>query len=263
MNNTSLILPGQSPNSSARKGMSGHHSARAITHTWLTPRWLLASLGEFDLDPCAAPNPRPWDTAKTHFTAPGQDGLSLAWDGRIWLNPPYGGQEGDWLSKLARHGAGTALIFARTETEAFHREVFAKADALLFLAGRLFFHFPDGRRADANAGAPSVLCAYGPDDAEILRHSGLKGQFVGLKMPILLHMVMQPDAQTVEGATWRDVVLDALRLVGGTAKLSELYAFLENHPKVKASTHWREKIRQTVGRLGVPKVGQGQYALAL
>ncbi len=263
MINASFPQTGPAPSRNLRKGMSGHQSARAITHTWLTPRWLIAALGEFDLDPCAAPNPRPWDTARNHFTAPDQDGLSLAWDGRVWCNPPYGGQEGEWLSKLARHGEGTALIFARTETANFHREVFAKADALFFVEGRLYFHHADGRQAKANAGAPSVLCAYGPDDAEILRHCGLKGQFVGLKMPVLLHMVLQPEARSGEALSWREVVLDALRKAGGTAKLSDLYSFLESHPKVKGSAHFREKIRQTVGRLGLPKVGPGQYSLAL
>ena len=35
---------------------------------------------------------------------------------------------------------GIALIFARTETEGFVREVWGKADAVLFLHGRLNFH---------------------------------------------------------------------------------------------------------------------------
>jgi hypothetical protein len=180
----------------------------------------------------------------------------------VWLNPPYGGQEAQWLAKLARHGQGTALIFARTETEAFQDEVFCKADALLYLRGRLHFHFPSGRRAKANAGAPSVLCAYGPDDAEMLRWCGLPGQFQGLKLPVLMHLVLVPEQKFTEGASWSEIVMDAFGKVGGTAKLSDLYAFLENHPRAKASTHFREKIRQTVGRLGIPKVGPGQYSLA-
>lgn len=243
--------------------MGGHHSARAGTHIWLTPPWVIKALGDFDLDPCAAPNPRPWDTAKTHYTAPAQDGLSLPWDGRVWLNPPYGDAVGRWLAKLGRHGAGTALIFARTETEAFHSEVFAKADAILFLEGRLFFHYPSGLQAEANAGAPSVLCAYGADDAELLRYSGIRGRFMGLKLPVLLHMVMTPDTLGEEKSTWREIVIEAMRGAGGAVKLSELYSYLENHPKVKATKFWREKIRQTIGRLGLPKIAEGQYALAL
>lgn len=54
------------------------------------------------------------------------------------------------------------------------------ASALLFLRGRLFFHRADGRRAAHNAGAPSVLIAYGARDAELLRGCGLAGGFVPL-----------------------------------------------------------------------------------
>lgn len=39
------------------------------TTVWLTPRDLLARLGQFDCDPCACDEPRPWDTAHTGDTA--------------------------------------------------------------------------------------------------------------------------------------------------------------------------------------------------
>jgi hypothetical protein len=240
--------------------MGGHHSADAGTHTWLTPLWLLQALGAFDLDPCAAPSPRPWDTARTHYTAPHQDGFRLDWFGRVWLNPPYGDEAGRWLNRLGRHGRGTALIFARTETEAFAEHVFGKADALLFLRGRLFFHYPDGRQAPHNAGAPSVLCAYGVDDAELLHDSGLAGHFVGLKRPVLLHLALSEPPPL---AGWKEVVRDTIAAMGGRAKLSDLYAALERHPKVQGSQHWREKVRQTVGRLGLVREGSGQYALGV
>jgi hypothetical protein len=243
-----------------RRGMGGHQSADAGTHTWLTPPRLLQALGVFDLDPCAAPAPRPWNTAKVHYTAPHQDGLQLDWFGRVWLNPPYGNEAMSWLSRLSRHGRGTALIFARTETEAFSEYVFGRADALFFLRGRLFFHYPDGRQAPHNAGAPSVLCAYGPDDAEILHDAGLAGHFIGLKRPVLLHLALF-DSAPAPG--WKEVVRDTIAAMGGRAKLSELYDALENHPRATGNIHWREKVRQTVGRLGLKREGGGQYALAV
>ncbi|WP_223160903.1 phage N-6-adenine-methyltransferase [Salinicola aestuarinus] len=84
---------------------------------WLTPPSILEALGSFDLDPCS-PVERPWDTASEHLTLH-DDGLSAAWRGRVWLNPPYGRETGLWLEKLAEHGDGIALVFARTETEMF------------------------------------------------------------------------------------------------------------------------------------------------
>lgn len=160
--------------------MGSHQSARAGTTTWLTPPDLIAALGPFDLDPCAAPSPRPWPTAARHIELP-EDGLTAEWSGRVWLNPPYSSAAWLWLSKLAEHGRGTALVFARTETAGFVSEVWGKAHALLFLHGRLHFHYPDGRRARANSGAPSVLVAYGWDDAERLRHADLDGTLVRLR----------------------------------------------------------------------------------
>lgn len=98
----------------------------------------------------------------------------------MWLNPPYGQQAAQWLARLADHGRGIALIFARTETAMFFEHVWEKATALLFLKGRLHFHYVDGTRAAANGGAPSVLIAYGADDAEILKQCGIAGAFVPL-----------------------------------------------------------------------------------
>jgi len=161
------------------RAMGSHQSARAETTTWLTPPWVINALGEFDLDPCAAPSPRPWPTARRHIELP-EDGLAAEWSGRVWLNPPYSFEAWKWLAKLADHGRGTALIFARTETEGFVRTVWRRASGILFLHGRLHFHYPDGTEAAANSGAPSCLVAYGPDDAEALQNSPLAGSFVPL-----------------------------------------------------------------------------------
>lgn len=158
--------------------MGGHQSALMLKDEWLTPPDLLRALGGFDLDPCApSADRRPWETAKYHFSVE-QDGLTRPWFGRVWCNPPYGLIASQWLARLAGHGNGVALIFARTETAMFFDHVWGKADALLFLRGRLHFHHVNGVRAAANAGAPSVLVAYGKRNAECLRTCGLAGHFV-------------------------------------------------------------------------------------
>lgn len=146
---------------------------------WLTPPHVLAALGPFDLDPCA-PAVRPWNMAKGHYCIEECDGLAMPWHGRVWLNPPYGASTAQWLRRLATHGDGIALIFARTETACWIEEVWAKADAVLFIAGRLHFHHVDGTRAAANSGAPSALVAYGRQNAACLKDCGIAGQFVPL-----------------------------------------------------------------------------------
>jgi hypothetical protein len=162
-----------------RRTMGSHQSAAMVSDVWLTPPHIVEALGPFDLDPCAAPEPRPWATAADHICLP-QDGLSHHWHGRVWLNPPYSSEAVKWLRKMARHGMGTALVFARTETGWFVETVWREASAILFIEGRLYFHRPDGSRADANSGAPSCLVAYGQRDARILGMSGIKGAFVKL-----------------------------------------------------------------------------------
>jgi hypothetical protein len=157
-------------------GMGSHQSANMKEETWLTPPEILEALGTFDLDPCS-PIQRPWDTAKNHYTIM-DDGLKQDWFGRVCCNPPYGRKTGPWLARLADHGSGIALIFARTETAMFVDEVWSKATAMLFIYGRLHFHHIDGTRAKANSGAPSVLIAYSEEDAEILYSCGIEGKYI-------------------------------------------------------------------------------------
>lgn len=121
---------------------TGAAGSEATTHDWLTPPEILAALGEFDLDPCASQY-QPWRTAREQFTIL-DDGLAREWAGRVWCNPPYGPHAAHWLERCAAHGDAIALVFARTETAAFHEHVWPKADAILFLRGRLQFRLPGG-----------------------------------------------------------------------------------------------------------------------
>lgn len=151
---------------------------QGLTDEWLTPPSIVQALGPFDLDPCS-PTVRPWPTAARHLTIE-DDGLSHSWEGRVWMNPPYGPATGVWLKKLADHGNGIALVFARTETAMFHEQGWNRADAMLFLRGRLHFHRVDGSRAKFNGGAPSVLIAYGVENVRRLASSEIDGRLVHL-----------------------------------------------------------------------------------
>lgn len=160
--------------------IGGHHRGhKGASNEWLTPPGMIRALGQFDLDPCSPVN-RPWDTARKHFTIV-DDGMSQRWEGRVWLNPPYGPETGKWLERLSEHdGGGVALVFARTETRPFQQFVWGRADGLLFIAGRLHFHYPSGQKAASNSGGPSVLVAYGSENVQALRDSGIPGALVEL-----------------------------------------------------------------------------------
>lgn len=141
------------------------------TTTWLTPRWILDALGEFGLDPCCPPE-MPWRTAKRMIHWP-EDGLAVPWEGRVWLNPPYGRNIEKWLDKMVEHWNGVALIFARTDTKWFQEYVFGCASALFFLNKRVRFCCPDGSLGGSPA-ASSVLVAYGDMEGVLLNGYGEK-----------------------------------------------------------------------------------------
>ena len=161
-----------------RGGIGSHQSVNMLKDEWLTPPGIIEKLGPFDLDPCA-PIKRPWDTAYKHYTIE-DNGLLQPWTGFVWCNPPYGLVAARWLERMAMHEHGIALIFARTETKMFFDWVWSKASALLFLEGRLFFHHVDGTKSTTNAGAPSVLVAYGEQAQIGLKCTTIPGKYIEL-----------------------------------------------------------------------------------
>lgn len=159
------------------KGIGGHTlPVRGKTSDWITPPHVLGALGQFDLDPCQCLC-QPWPCASRGYTVE-DDGLRLPWVGRVYCNPPYGDEAWPFLERMGEHGDGVSLVFARTETRMFQLHVWSRADAILFLAGRLHFHYPDGRRAKGNSGGPSILIAYGGRNVEALAACGLPGALV-------------------------------------------------------------------------------------
>lgn len=238
-------------------GMGSHQSARSASDQWLTPPAILEALGgadSFDLDPASLPD-RPWPTAKAHYTE-ADNGLMLPWFGRVWLNPPYSIElVTRFLGRMAAHDHGTALIFARTETDAFHRFVWGAAAGLLFLRGRLNFHHADGRRAAANGGAPSVLIAYGAEDRDILAAAPIDGHFVPLRLPFsVLARALAP--------TWREALEGFFADRDGPVALADLYRAFAGHPKTSGNPHWRDKLRQVLQRGAFERVEKGVWRRA-
>ena len=121
-----------------RKSMKGHQPQASKNVSWVTPKWILDALGEFDLDPCT-PDEMPWETALRRYTK-FDDGLIQPWEGRVWLNPPFD-KRGRWsfLKRMVEHGNGIALVSASTETEWFKEWVWKEVHEgrLDFTPGRL------------------------------------------------------------------------------------------------------------------------------
>ncbi|OLB76393.1 MAG: hypothetical protein AUI16_08900 [Alphaproteobacteria bacterium 13_2_20CM_2_64_7] len=162
--------------------LGSHQQTVGRSQVHITPKWIIDRLGPFDTDPCAA-DPRPWDCAAVNITEK-DNGLIRPWRGRVWLNPPFGRYEvAHWISRLAEHGHGTALLHARTETDWFE-PCWQRAFGILFMADRIYFYRPDGSRQPANSGAPPVLVAFGEQDLARLHGSGIDGILVTQWMKI-------------------------------------------------------------------------------
>lgn len=129
---------------------------------WETPpnlfEALAAEFGPFDLDAAAT-----HQTAKcARYYTPEVDGLLHPWEGRVWLNPPYGREIGKWVRKAyeeaqAGRATVTLLIPARTDTAYWHDYVM-KADVIRFLRGRVRF-LRDGQAASV-APFPSAVVVF-------------------------------------------------------------------------------------------------------
>ncbi len=112
----------------------------SATDEWATPQDFFDKMNaefHFETDVCATPQNA---KCKRYFTKE-QDGLSLPWGGRCWMNPPYGRKIGLWVKKAweaAQTGATVVcLLPARTDTSWWHD--YCMKGEVRFVRGRLKF----------------------------------------------------------------------------------------------------------------------------
>lgn len=151
------------------------------TDEWYTPKWIIDTLGLFDLDPCS-PAVRPYDTATVHLTKE-QDGLRMPWgkteDVRVWLNPPYSRPLVEqFVKKMADHNNGIALLVNRQDNVMWQEVIFPSAASMIFMRHRVKFICPDGRKSEPFFG--SCLVAWGEHNDMVLRNCGIEGKYVRL-----------------------------------------------------------------------------------
>lgn len=156
--------------------MSEHEPCVGATDDWYTPHFIFDALGlRFDLDPCS-PGSFHWVPALRVFTK-ADDGLSQPWNGLVWMNPPFGGRNGQvpWLRKFFGHHNGIALVAARTSAGWFH-DWAVHAETMVFPRGKTKFLRPDGSEG-RSPGTGIVLLGLGPVANAALERCGL-GLFV-------------------------------------------------------------------------------------
>jgi phage N-6-adenine-methyltransferase len=160
--------PLSAPIRAARRGFTHESPGKSVE--WYTPSWVFDRLGmTFDLDVCSPGAEKTSVPATRHYTIV-DDGLTSPWFGTVWMNPPYTGIR-PWTQKLAAHGDGIALVFARTDT-AWFQEAAASATLLCFVARRISFINGDTGRPAGSPGTGSVLIAFGDKAADAVRMAG-------------------------------------------------------------------------------------------
>jgi len=154
--------------------MAAHEACVGATDEWYTPPWIFEALRvEFSLD-VASPGREivPWIPARGHLT---EEALSYKWLGSCWMNPPFGSRNGivPWLTKLAEHGDGLALVPNRTGAD-WWQDFAQRADGLLFIRSKVKFLRPDGSEGES-PGYGNVVMAFGRKMAGALRSSRIGG----------------------------------------------------------------------------------------
>jgi hypothetical protein len=135
----------------------GYWDTPGRSDEWYTPAYIFDALGDtFDLD-VAAPR-TPTHVPAVAFCCAG--GLSMPWHGFVWVNPPFGGRNGivPWLDKFFGHGNGIALTPDRTSAT-WWQDAARKADATLFIHGKVKFERPDGSVGKSPSNGTTLFAA--------------------------------------------------------------------------------------------------------
>lgn len=88
----------------------------------------------------------------------------------------------------------------------------------------------------------------------------------GYELSIVIPRRYTMDIRDSKMATWKDVVMAAVRNLGGTQKNSDIYLEIENHEKAARNPNWKAKVRQTLQVLSqaglIVHVAEGQWRAA-
>jgi len=137
------------------------------TDEWSSPRELVEPLndaiGGFDLDPCSGAEQSPF--AEETFTE-SDDGLSQAWFGGVWVNPPYSDMAA-WTEKAAaeveRGNAETVVYLCKGDSSTQWWQAGAQQSTLICAIDHRL-QFGDG---DNSAPFASHIMVFGEADADI------------------------------------------------------------------------------------------------
>lgn len=112
---------------------------------WYTPERYIESartvMERIDLDPASCEEANRTVKANRYYSIE-NDGLSQAWTGNVWLNPPYS-QVAKFIDKLLDSDIDQAILLVNNATETmWFKKIATHATAIVFHTGRLRFMKP-------------------------------------------------------------------------------------------------------------------------
>lgn len=161
--------------------MALHELSAAIEpEEWYTPAHVFHALGlRFD---CDVAHPPRYDLPVDRWIEPApclplfytkeQDGLSRCWEGRVWMNPPFGARNQivPWLARFMAHRDGVAFVPDRTSAP-WWQTYAPQADALLFISPKVKMLSPIGLEPSNSPGQGTTLLACGRESVEALHRA--------------------------------------------------------------------------------------------
>jgi DNA N-6-adenine-methyltransferase (Dam) len=137
---------------------------------WYTPaKYIDAArevLGDIDLDPASCEQANKTIKAKSIYTI-NDEGLQKTWQGRVWMNPPYGRVCGEFISKLVESHvegnvpAAIALLNGYGFDTAWFQPLWDYP--ICFTDHRISFESPNKKPGDGGPANGNVFVYLGPD----------------------------------------------------------------------------------------------------
>lgn len=145
---------------------------------WYTPKYIFDAIGlSYEMDVAGdLNNPNQSVPARRALSC---DGLNQPWEGRIWMNPPFGGRNAlwPWVKKFLLHGRGIALVPDRTSAP-WWQFLASHSDVICFVSPKVKFIDANGElgRSPSNG---ITLHAVGKEEAFALLNCGLGVALLG------------------------------------------------------------------------------------
>jgi hypothetical protein len=238
--------------------IGAHQSAAPGSTVWLTPPAIIDALGgwqSFDLDPCAAPEPRPWQTAQHMNARTDANGLAIRWTGRVWLNPPYTSAElaaglGAWRTTIT---APRCYSRAPKRTPSAAISGNGRAGCCSSMAACTF----TTRTGGALKPTPARLACsrlWFRRIWTVSPQASSAGAFMPLRFARFVAIAGLDQSWAVAMRAW-------IGRQRGPVSVSDAYRYFARHPKAAGNPNWRAKVRQKLAQVG-ERIERDRYVAA-